>query len=274
MPTTIRSPQPQPTTPGPSVRSPSIPLGQSATMPGHAPQPQPTLAELQAASQVQMPQQQGQQGQQGQGQQTSQPDSSQQNPNQQSQPADKTVVRSGGGQDWTDPTLLEWDPSHFRLFVGNLAGEVTDDALFKAFSRYGSAAKARVIREKRTQKSKGYGFISFADGGDYFRAAREMQGKYIGSHPVLLKKAVTEIKPVSVSAAKKNNKQKQKQKHEPASGPGIGNALSASAVASGISSSTSVSGPASSSSTGKGKRSKNDGISKKQKTKGGLKLLG
>ncbi|OJD22100.1 hypothetical protein ACJ73_06555, partial [Blastomyces percursus] len=109
----------------------------------------------------------------------------------------KTVLRSGGGQSWTDSTLLEWDPAHFRLFAGNLAGEVTDDSLLKAFSKYPSVQKARVIRDKRTEKSKGYGFVSFSDGEDYFRAAREMQGKYIGSHPVLLRRAMTEIRPVA-----------------------------------------------------------------------------
>jgi RNA recognition motif. (a.k.a. RRM, RBD, or RNP domain) len=108
----------------------------------------------------------------------------------------KTVVRSGGGQTWADPTLLEWDPAHFRLFVGNLAGEVTDDSLLKAFSRYPSVQKARVVRDKRSTKSKGYGFVSFSDGEEYFQAAREMQGKYIGSHPVLLRRSTTEIRPV------------------------------------------------------------------------------
>lgn len=108
----------------------------------------------------------------------------------------KTVVRSGGGQQWQDPSLLEWDPSHFRLFVGNLAGEVTDESLLKAFSKFGSVQKARVVRDKRTTKSKGYGFVSFADGEEYFQAARDMQGKYIGSHPVLLRKSTTEIKAV------------------------------------------------------------------------------
>jgi hypothetical protein len=107
----------------------------------------------------------------------------------------KTVVRSGGGQTWTDNSLLEWDPSHFRLFVGNLAGEVTDESLLKAFSKYPSVRKARVIRDKRTTKSRGYGFVSFEDGDEYFRAAKEMNGKYIGSHPVQLKKSTTEIKP-------------------------------------------------------------------------------
>lgn len=108
----------------------------------------------------------------------------------------KTVIRTGGGEKWQDPTLLEWDPSHFRLFVGNLAGEVTDESLLKAFSKFPSVQKARVVRDKRTTKSKGYGFVSFVDGDEYFQAARDMQGKYIGSHPVLLRKSTTEIKAV------------------------------------------------------------------------------
>jgi len=108
----------------------------------------------------------------------------------------KTVVRSGGGQTWQDSSLLEWDPAHFRLFVGNLAGEVTDDSLLKAFAKYTSVQKARVIRDKRTTKSKGYGFISFSDGEEYFQAGRDMEGKYIGSHPVQIKRSNTEIRPV------------------------------------------------------------------------------
>lgn len=107
----------------------------------------------------------------------------------------KTVVRSGGGETWQDASLLEWDPAHFRIFVGNLAGEVTDESLLKAFSKYHSVQKARVVRDKRTTKSKGFGFVSFSDGDQYFKAVQEMQGKYIGSHPVILRKSTTEIKP-------------------------------------------------------------------------------
>lgn len=122
----------------------------------------------------------------------------------------KTVVREGGGKKWQDDTLLEWDPSHLRLFVGNLAGETTDDALLKAFSRWPSVQKARVIREKRTNKSKGYGFVSFSDADDYFQAAKEMNGKYIQSHPVTVRKANTEIK---VSNVKDKHFNKKKGHH-------------------------------------------------------------
>ncbi|KAL3419125.1 RNA-binding protein C22E12.02 [Phlyctema vagabunda] len=131
---------------------------------------------------------------------------------------EKTVVRSGGGTQWTDSSLLEWDPAHFRMFVGNLAGEVSDESLYKAFSRWPSLQKARVIRDKRTMKSKGYGFVSFSDGDDFFQAAREMQGKYIGSHPVLIRRSTTEIKAVTP----KDNKRGKHNKGKGGKGGGNG----------------------------------------------------
>ncbi|KAM5356079.1 hypothetical protein ACJ41O_002725 [Fusarium nematophilum] len=132
----------------------------------------------------------------------------------------KTVVREGGGKRWTDDSLLEWDPSHLRLFVGNLAGETTDEALLKAFSRWRSVQKARVIRDKRTSKSKGYGFVSFSDADDFFQAAKEMNGKYIQSHPVVVRKANTEIK---VSNAKEKDRGNKKNKnHHKKGGSGAG----------------------------------------------------
>jgi hypothetical protein len=157
--------------------------------------------------------------------------------------APKTVIRSGGGTTWQDPTLLEWDPAHFRLFVGNLAGEVTDDSLLKAFAKYPSVQKARVVRDKRTTKSKGYGFVSFSDGDEYFQAARDMQGKYIGSHPVLLRRSTTEVR-----AAPVQQKGGKYGKH----GKGGGGAGGAG-----------------------GGKTEHGGVQKKQpKTKGGLKVLG
>jgi hypothetical protein len=118
-----------------------------------------------------------------------------------------TVIRQGGGQTWEDKSLLEWDPSQFRIMVGNLAGEVTDDSLAKAFASYG-VAKARVVRDKRTTKSKGYGFVAFTDGEQGFKAARDMTGKYIGSHPVTIQRSKTELKPTV-----QKDKYKGKGKH-------------------------------------------------------------
>lgn len=71
----------------------------------------------------------------------------------------------------------------FRIFCGDLGNEVNDDILTRAFSRYPSFLKAKVIRDKRTGKTKGYGFVSFKDPNDYVRAMREMNGmKRVSSH--------------------------------------------------------------------------------------------
>lgn len=73
--------------------------------------------------------------------------------------------------------------------MGDLGPEVTDVQLQQAFSHYVSLSKARVVRDRRSSKSKGYGFVSFAEGEDFLRAIREMHGKYIGSRPVKLKRS-------------------------------------------------------------------------------------
>ena len=46
-----------------------------------------------------------------------------------------------------------------------------------------------MIRDKRLEKSKGFGFASFGDPNDYLKVMKEMQGQYIGNRPVMLKKS-------------------------------------------------------------------------------------
>lgn len=80
-------------------------------------------------------------------------------------------------------------PSNFRLFVGNLGQDVTTEMLDKAFRKYHSLTNANVVLDKRTQVSRGYGFVSFKDASDYLHAFQQMNKKYIGRKPVVLKRA-------------------------------------------------------------------------------------
>lgn len=89
--------------------------------------------------------------------------------------------------------LAEWNPTHFQLFCGNLSREVTDDMLHRAFAKYPSLSKAKVLRDSKTGKSKEYGFVAFGDPDDYLAAFREMNNKYVGNHPIQLKKATNSI---------------------------------------------------------------------------------
>lgn len=51
---------------------------------------------------------------------------------------------------------------------------MNDDVLANAFKKYPSFFKARVVKDKRTLKSKGFGFVSLTNVDDYIKAMREM----------------------------------------------------------------------------------------------------
>lgn len=120
----------------------------------------------------------------------------------------KKCIRTAAGTSWEDASLLEWDPDDFRIFCGDLGNEVNDDILARAFSRYPSFLKAKVVRDKRTGKTKGYGFVSFKDPNDYVRAMREMNGKYVGSRPIKLRKSMWKDRNLEVVRKKQKEKKK------------------------------------------------------------------
>ncbi|XP_060606514.1 RNA-binding protein 42-like [Ruditapes philippinarum] len=120
----------------------------------------------------------------------------------------KKFIRMAAGTTWEDPSLGEWDPDDFRLFCGDLGNEVTDEVLARAFSKFTSFVKAKVVRDKRSNKTKGYGFVSFKDPTDYVRAMREMNGKYVGNRPIKLRKS--NWKERNIDIVKRKDKEKKR----------------------------------------------------------------
>ena len=102
------------------------------------------------------------------------------------------------------PRLLFSDD--FRLFCGDLGNEVNDESLGKAFSKYPSMQRVRVVRDIRSKKSKGYGFVSFKDPADFTRAIKELNGKYVGSRPIKLSKSSWKDRNVDQVKAKQKEK--------------------------------------------------------------------
>lgn len=51
--------------------------------------------------------------------------------------------------------------------------------LVRVFGKYPSFQKAKVVRDKRTNKTKGFGFVSFKDPQDFIKAMKEMNGKSV-----------------------------------------------------------------------------------------------
>mmetsp|Transcript_22195 Transcript_22195/g.43180 ORF Transcript_22195/g.43180 Transcript_22195/m.43180 type:complete len:284 (+) Transcript_22195:129-980(+) len=101
----------------------------------------------------------------------------------------RKIMRMAGDKIWKDDSMQEWPEDDYRLFCGNLGNEVDDSTLARTFNKYASFQKARVIRDQRTKKSKGYGFVSLADPADGARAIRELNGKYVGNRPIKLTKS-------------------------------------------------------------------------------------
>ncbi|GAV04850.1 hypothetical protein RvY_15063 [Ramazzottius varieornatus] len=117
-------------------------------------------------------------------------------------------LRTAGGDVWEDTSLAEFDPNDYRIFCGDLGNEVNDEALARAFRRYPTFQKAKVVRDKKSNKSKGYGFVSFKDPDDFVKAMKEMNGKYVGNRPIKLRKSAWKERQLDV--AKKRVKEKQK----------------------------------------------------------------
>lgn len=134
---------------------------------------------------------------------TSQPPTKDEKP----QKKPKKFVRVAGGQIWEDPSLLHWDNNDFRIFCGDLGNDVTDEVLTRTFSRYQSFVQAKVVRDKRSNKTKGYGFISFRDPTDFTKAMREMDGKYVGSRPIKLRKSNWKDRNIDIVKQKQKLKQ-------------------------------------------------------------------
>ncbi|XP_076460578.1 nucleolysin TIAR-like [Babylonia areolata] len=73
---------------------------------------------------------------------------------------------------------------HFHIFVGDLSQELEQQQLRDAFCAFGEISDCKIIRDPVTQKSKGYGFVSFVHKQDAEQAISGMNGQWLGSRPV------------------------------------------------------------------------------------------
>ena len=62
-----------------------------------------------------------------------------------------------------------------KLYVGNLSFETTETELKDLFTQAGSVDTVRIITDRDTGRSKGFGFIEMQEGGD--KAIAQMNGK-------------------------------------------------------------------------------------------------
>ncbi|XP_067841322.1 cold-inducible RNA-binding protein B-like [Heptranchias perlo] len=71
-----------------------------------------------------------------------------------------------------------------KLFVGGLNFDTDEQALEEQFSKYGQISEVRVIKDRDTQTSRGFGFITFENPEDARDALMAMNGKSIDGRQI------------------------------------------------------------------------------------------
>lgn len=66
-----------------------------------------------------------------------------------------------------------------NIYVGNLAYDATDEIIREAFESFGQVASARVIKDKYTGQSRGFGFVEMAMQSQAQTAIRSLNGKEV-----------------------------------------------------------------------------------------------
>ncbi len=76
-----------------------------------------------------------------------------------------------------------------KLYVGNLAYTVRDQDLSDAFSQYGSVSSAKVMMDRETGRSKGFGFVEMGSDAEAQAAINGLNGQPVAGRAVVVNEA-------------------------------------------------------------------------------------
>jgi RNA recognition motif. (a.k.a. RRM, RBD, or RNP domain) len=76
-----------------------------------------------------------------------------------------------------------------KLYVGNLAYSVRDEDLNDAFSQFGAVSSAKVMMDRETGRSKGFGFVEMGSDPEAQAAINGLNGQAIGGRAIVVNEA-------------------------------------------------------------------------------------
>ena len=76
-----------------------------------------------------------------------------------------------------------------KLYVGNLPYSFRDDDLQQAFSQHGTVSSAKVMMERDTGRSKGFGFVEMGNDAEAQTAINAMNGQQFGGRGLVVNEA-------------------------------------------------------------------------------------
>lgn len=73
-----------------------------------------------------------------------------------------------------------------KLFVGSLPFETTEDQLRSLFASHGSVASAKIVNDRNTGSSRGFGFVEMTDDAQAQSAIQKLNGSSVGSRQIVV----------------------------------------------------------------------------------------
>ncbi|MBC5782289.1 RNA-binding protein [Ramlibacter sp. USB13] len=73
-----------------------------------------------------------------------------------------------------------------KLFVGNLPYTFSDDDMQRAFAEFGSVNSAKVITDRDSGRSKGFGFVEMATAAEASAAITALHGRDLGGRDMVV----------------------------------------------------------------------------------------
>ncbi len=76
-----------------------------------------------------------------------------------------------------------------NIYVGNLPYDLDRDALRDIFAAFGQVANARIVSDRETGRSKGFGFVEMANDSEAQQAIEALNGKDAGGRKMVVNEA-------------------------------------------------------------------------------------
>ncbi len=88
-----------------------------------------------------------------------------------------------------------------NIYVGNLPYQISEEELRATFAGYGDVASAKIIMDRVSGQSKGFGFVEMADDGHAAEAIKNLDGSEVGGRNL----RVSEARPREAQAPRENS---------------------------------------------------------------------
>ena len=89
-----------------------------------------------------------------------------------------------------------------KVYIGGLPWDITSDELREVFEEFGEIIESKVVKDRYTGRSRGFGFITFKEDEDALKAIEEGDGGELDG------------KPIKVREAKDKNKDKKRNRSD------------------------------------------------------------